>query len=167
MITINDRLGWLVYMGRVICVCIFYAGLYVLKGWVGWVLRENRYCKWASRRLLKGFTEEALTVTVGIVFHCRTAKMVKANKRRLEQHSCWLNLQVWLRRPLWVGCGLHGELGLHGFTGVKKRIDEAGKVHACFQNKHFFPFCSTSTCFQGLFLEESALFQTQSPGCPC
>ncbi len=54
----------------------------------------NRDCQWASRRVLKDFTEDALTTSAGSLFQSRIARMVKANWRRRVQHLCWWNLHV-------------------------------------------------------------------------
>ncbi len=38
-----------------------------------------RDCQWASRGVLKDFTEDALTISAGNLFQNGTAQMVKAN----------------------------------------------------------------------------------------
>ncbi len=48
--------------------------------------------QWASRSVLKDFTEEALTISAGNLFQNGTARIVKANWRRRVQHRCWWNL---------------------------------------------------------------------------
>ncbi len=65
---------------------------------------ENRDCQWASRSVLKGFNEDALTISADSLFQNGTARTVKVNWRRRVQHSCWWNLQAWPRSLLRVGC---------------------------------------------------------------
>ncbi len=62
----------------------------------------NRDCQRVSRSALKGFTEEAFTISAGNLFQNGTARMVKANWRRSVQHRCWWNLNAWPRSP-WRG----------------------------------------------------------------
>ncbi len=44
---------------------------------------------------MKGFTEDALTISAGSLFQNGTARFVKANWRRRVQHHCRWNLQAW------------------------------------------------------------------------
>ncbi len=44
------------------------------------------YCKWASRSVLKDFTEGALIISASSLFQNWTARMVKAYWRRRVQH---------------------------------------------------------------------------------
>ncbi len=48
----------------------------------------NRDCQWASRNVLKDFTEDALAISAGSLFQNGTARMVKKNWRRRVQHLC-------------------------------------------------------------------------------
>ncbi len=52
----------------------------------------NRDCQLASRRVLKGFTDDALTILAGILFQKGTARMLNAYWQRRVQHLCWWNL---------------------------------------------------------------------------
>ncbi len=52
----------------------------------------NRDSQWASRSVLKDFTEAALTISVGSLFQNGTARIAKANWGRRVQHCCWWNL---------------------------------------------------------------------------
>ncbi len=52
----------------------------------------NRDCQWASRSVLKDFTEDALTISAGSLLQNETVRMVKANWPRRVQHLCWWNL---------------------------------------------------------------------------
>ncbi len=54
----------------------------------------NRDCQWASRSVLKDFTEDALTISAGNLFQNGTVRIMKANWRRRVQHLCWWNLHV-------------------------------------------------------------------------
>ncbi len=53
----------------------------------------NSDCQWVSRSAFKDFTEDALTISAGNLFHNGTARMVKASWRRRVQHRCWWNLE--------------------------------------------------------------------------
>ncbi len=46
----------------------------------------NRDRQWASRSVLKDFTEEALTISAGSLFQNGAARIGKANWRRCVQH---------------------------------------------------------------------------------
>ncbi len=63
----------------------------------------NRDCQWASRSVLKDFTEDVLTISTGNLFLDGTARMVKATWRR-RVYLYWWNMQAWPRSPLQVGC---------------------------------------------------------------
>ncbi len=43
---------------------------------------RNRDCQWASRSVLKDFTENALNISVGSLFQNEAARMVEVNWRR-------------------------------------------------------------------------------------
>ncbi len=58
----------------------------------------NRNCQWSTRSVLKDFTEDALTISVGSLFQIGTARIVKAHWRRRVQHRCCP------RSPLRVRC---------------------------------------------------------------
>ncbi len=45
----------------------------------------NKGCQWRSSSVLKDFTEDALTISAGSLFHNGTALIVKANWRRRVQ----------------------------------------------------------------------------------
>ncbi len=71
----------------------------------------NRNCQWASRSVLKGFTEEVLTISAGSLSQNGAARMVNANWRRRVQHRCWWNLWAWPRSSLRVGCAKVDAMG--------------------------------------------------------
>ncbi len=57
----------------------------------------NSDSQWASRSVLKDFTEDALTISADSLFQNGTARIVKAKWRRRVQHRCWWNLWAWPR----------------------------------------------------------------------
>ncbi len=75
----------------------------------------ERDCPWASRDILKDFTEDALTISAGSLLKNGTVGLVKANWRRRAQHLCWWNLQAWPRSPLRVGCAKADAMGPRGY----------------------------------------------------
>ncbi len=71
----------------------------------------NRDCQWASRDVLKNFTEDAMTISAGRLFQNVTAQIMKANWRQRVQHRCWWNLKAWPRSSLRVGCAKVNAMG--------------------------------------------------------
>ncbi len=88
----------------------------------------NRDCQWASRRVLKYFIEEALTISAGSLFQNGTARIVRGELVKARKASLLVELIGVTAQPFagWM-CedGRHGEfqeimgnLGTHGFAGV-------------------------------------------------
>ncbi len=48
----------------------------------------NRDCQWASRSVMKDFTEEALIISASSLFQNGTARIAKANWRRRVGGTC-------------------------------------------------------------------------------
>ncbi len=71
----------------------------------------NRDCQWASKTVLKDFTEDVLTISAGSLFQIGTGRIVTANSRWGVQKHYWLNLKAWPRSPLRVGCAKVDAMG--------------------------------------------------------
>ncbi len=71
----------------------------------------NRDCKWASRSVLKDFTEDALTISAGSLLKKWESRNCEGELATRVQHRSWLNLEAWLRSPLRVGCAKVGAMG--------------------------------------------------------
>ncbi len=48
----------------------------------------NSDCQWVFKSAWKDFTDDALTISAGNLFPNGTARIVKVNWRRREQHRC-------------------------------------------------------------------------------
>ncbi len=101
----NGHLGVSFYVGR----CVLREWIVGGGGLVGYF--GNRDCQWASRSVLKDFTEDVLTMSDGSLSQNKTAQMVKSNWRRRAKHFCWWNFEAWLRSPLQVGCAKVDAMG--------------------------------------------------------